>query len=78
MENALCGTPHSGNYKGYGYKFRCNDFWDRSGGQALLLIGGWYPRQPLTHLPIVSGVANFFDELAQKRLLRRLPVFLRL
>ena len=69
-------TPET--IRGMGTSFRCNDLWDRSGGQALLLISGWYPRQPLTHLPMVSGVANLFHELAQKRLLRRLPFSLRL
>ena len=32
-----------------GTSFRCNDFRDRLGGQALLMIGGWYSRQPLTN-----------------------------
>ena len=26
-----------------------NDFWDRLGGQALVIIGRWYSRQPLTN-----------------------------
>ena len=33
-----------------GTSFRCNDSWDRLGGQGLVMIGWWYPRQPLTIL----------------------------
>ena len=29
--------------------FQCNDFLDRMGGQALVMIGRWYSRQPLTN-----------------------------
>ena len=32
-----------------GTSFRCNHFWDRLGGQALVMIGWWYSRQPLTN-----------------------------
>ena len=28
---------------------RRSDFWDHFGGQALVMIGGWYSRQPLTN-----------------------------
>ena len=27
-----------------------SDFWDHFGGQALVMIGGWYSRHPLTNL----------------------------
>ena len=30
-----------------GKSFGCSDFWDRLGGQALVVIGRWYSRQPL-------------------------------
>ena len=33
-----------------GTSFRCDDSWDRLGGQALVMIGWWYPMQPLTIL----------------------------
>ena len=29
--------------------FTRNDFWDHLGGQALVMIGRWYSRQPLTN-----------------------------
>ena len=29
--------------------FGCSDFWDRLGEQALVMIGRWYSRQPLTN-----------------------------
>ena len=32
-----------------GTSFRHNDFWDRFGGQVLVMIGRWYSRQPLTN-----------------------------
>ena len=32
-----------------GTSFGRNDFWDRLGGQALVMIGRWYLRQPLTN-----------------------------
>ena len=32
-----------------GTSFRRNHFWDRLGGQALVMIGWWYSRQPLTN-----------------------------
>ena len=33
-----------------GTSFGHSDFWDHFGGQALVMIGGWYSRQPLTSL----------------------------
>ena len=30
-------------------RFERNDFWDRLGEQALVMIGRWYSRQPLTN-----------------------------
>ena len=35
--------------RGMGTSFRHNDFWDHLGGQALVMIGRWYSRQPLTN-----------------------------
>ena len=35
--------------RGMGTSFRHHDFWDRLGGQALVMIGRWYSRQPLTN-----------------------------
>ena len=35
--------------RGMGASFRHRDFWDRLGGQALVMIGRWYSRQPLTN-----------------------------
>ena len=32
-----------------GKGFRRNDFWDHLGGKALVMIGRWYWRQPLTN-----------------------------
>ena len=32
-----------------GTSFRRNHFWDRLGGQAIVMIGWWYSRQPLTN-----------------------------
>ena len=32
-----------------GTSFGRSDFWDRSGGQALVMIGRWFSRQPLTN-----------------------------
>ena len=32
-----------------GTSFQRNDFWDRFGGQVLVMIGRWYSRQPLTN-----------------------------
>ena len=32
-----------------GTSFRCSDFSDRLGGQALVVIGRWHSRQPLTN-----------------------------
>ena len=38
-----------------GTSFRRNHFWDRLGGQALVMIGWWYSRQPLTnHMDCLS------------------------
>ena len=32
--------------RGIGWSFRCNEFWDRLGGQAqVVMIGPWYSRQ---------------------------------
>jgi len=35
--------------RGMRLSFRRNDFWDHLGGQALVMIGRWYSRQPLTN-----------------------------
>ena len=35
--------------RGMGTSFRHNDFWDHLGGQALVMIGRWYSRQPLAN-----------------------------
>ena len=32
-----------------GTRFECRDFWDRSGGNALVMIGCWYSRKPLAN-----------------------------
>ena len=32
-----------------GTSFWRGDFWDHLGAQALVMIGGWYSRQPLTN-----------------------------
>ena len=32
-----------------GTSFGCSDFWDCLGGQALVMIGQWHSRQPLTN-----------------------------
>ena len=45
MAAALFPTPET--IRGMGTSFRCNDSWDSLSGQVLLMIGGWYPRQPL-------------------------------
>jgi len=34
-----------------------SDFWDHFGGQALVMIGGWYSRQPLTNLLANPNIA---------------------
>ena len=42
--------PHSTDSKENEYKLGCGDFWDRFwGGQALVMIGQWYSRQPSTN-----------------------------
>ena len=35
--------------RGMGTSFGCSDLWDRLGGQVLVMIGQWYPKQPLTN-----------------------------
>ena len=35
--------------RGMGASFGHNDFWDHLGGQALVMIGRWYSRKPLTN-----------------------------
>ena len=47
MAAVLFPTPET--IRGMGTSFRCNDSWDSLSGQVLLMIGGWYPRQPLTN-----------------------------
>ena len=32
-----------------GTSFGCSDFWECLGGQALVMIGQWHSRQPLTN-----------------------------
>ena len=44
---SVSSTPET--MRGMGTSFRCNDFWDSLGGQTLVMIGRWYPRQPLTN-----------------------------
>ena len=33
-----------------GKSFGCTDFWDRFGGQGLVMIGQWFSKQPSTNL----------------------------
>ena len=33
---------------GIGKSSWCSDIWNRLGGQTLVMIGRWYPRQPFT------------------------------
>ena len=40
-------TPET--LRGMGTSFWRSDFWDRLGGQALVMIGRWYSRQTLTN-----------------------------
>ena len=52
-----------------GLSFRCYDFWDHSSGQALLMIGGWYPStQASSRYP--SSLTNFPDKLDRWRQIR--------
>ena len=43
----LFATPET--LRGMGTSFLREDFWDRVGGQALVMIGRWYSRQTLTN-----------------------------
>ena len=49
LYSELKGFPTSESLGRMGTSFVCRDFWDRLGGQALVMIGQWYLRQPLTN-----------------------------
>ena len=51
----LFATPET--LRAMGTSFLREDFWDRLGGQALVMIGRWYSRQTLTNqkLPLSTS-----------------------
>ena len=55
--------------RGMGPSFRCYDFWDHLGGQALLMIGGWHPSTQASSR-YLSSLANFPDKLDRWRQVR--------
>ena len=44
-----CQLPALETIGRMGTSFGRNDFWNGIGGQALVIIGRWFPRQPLTN-----------------------------
>ena len=41
-----------------GTSFRCNDFWDRFGGQELVMIGSWLPLYTINQSQLTLVHAN--------------------
>ena len=64
LGNGIVSTTET--IRGMGTRFRRNDFWDRSGGQALVVIGWWCSGQPGTNHRLSLSTQRFPEIVAPK------------